>query len=409
MKRKIGGVNLKTWLGIFLFFHLFYGLVVFFFRGDIVSHVQLLLEYLHRGNFPFSRIIYNSFIFLIAEFLSLFTNLLPISEMKVTELGMFFKNERPYTLIAFVSYIYASIFVLSLATTFKFVITRKIILKLAGKESIPANFNVIVFLLLFIHPLAMFWKGAMYFGYLPYSSYHNSTIILLIPFSLWVFYLTIEWFDKKTLSKKNAFQIFVYNVISIFIKPSYFFVYSIAFPFVSLVKYRFKAKFFLSCLIVALSSIAMVALYYLVYIFDDNPVNKNSQVSIMPFAVWDWYSKNKILYALLSYVFPLTTLIFCYKSIIKEKMALFVLLSVLISVAIYIIFAEDGPRFSHSNFSWQILVSNYILFITYFSYWLKCRRKLNTRINLLIIVTVAMHVIAGIGYFARMLIYQTLS
>jgi len=409
MSKNILGVRLRTCFGIIIFFHVFYGTVVFFFRGDIISHVQILLEYLHQGNFPLSRTIYNSLVFSLAESISLITNLFPFSDMKVTELGMFFKNERPYTLITFINYVYASIFVLSIATTYKFLITRKIILKLAGSEVIPGYFNLIVFLLLFIHPVALFWKGAMYFGYLPYNSFHNSTLILLMPIALWIYYLTIDWFNIKTNPIKSAFQLVVYNTISIFIKPSYFFVYAFVLPSISIIKYRLTRKFFVSCLIILFSSIALIFLYYLVYIFDDNPINKSSSVSIMPFAVWDLYSNNKVLYSVLSYIFPLTFLILLFNRLVKEKMFLFVIFSVIISIFIYIVLAEDGPRFTHSNFSWQILVSNYILFITFFSYWLKYRKIIKQEFNLLIIFTLSLHIFSGLVYFIRMLFLQTLS
>ena len=90
---------------------------------------------------------------------------------------------------------------------------------------------------------------------------------------------------------------------------------------------------------------------------------RNSWIAIAPFAVWSLYSPQPLGSLLVSTAFPLSVLC-CYRDGIRGNAALkLAWLTFAVALATVILFAEQGPRFSHGNFGWGAYMALYILFL----------------------------------------------
>ena len=211
----------------------------------------------------------------------------------------------------------------------------------------------------------------MYVGKFVPTVWHNSTTILVFPFTLLLF-----WHQFLIISgeKKTNFKTLLFICILIFfnayIKPSFIFVYipsTFVFLLLNFVRKKTELKLFIiNCipLIFGFLCISIVSIF--TYIFQiGSPQDADSKIG---FDIFYIYKLSYQLYYLpivlfFCYLLPIASIIF-YPEILKYSPFTYALIICLFSLMISFTFIEEGPRLLHGNFIWQNVFSTYILFIT---------------------------------------------
>lgn len=321
---------------------IFASLIYFKIPTDIQDHAQMLVGFLN-GTLPIPAN--------------------PLYYLSVYALSFFQQNMSVLLAI--------SIFILSLAVTLKFVITKKVFGDyIAGGAREIGQLDKFValacFLLIFVFslPSTGILRGWFYLGQTPPNVWHNSTTIFLMPFALLLF-----WTSYKQLTNPKNYRIWIIVLLviaNVLVKPNFFWVFSIVYPLLLIIRIGINARFWLNILPVILGLLLSGTLYYL---FSHN--GGGGGIIISPFLVWSHFSSNIPLSIVASIFFPLTFLSFYWKEMLRSLLLKYAILSYLVSILIFLTIAETGERQLHGNFSWQCMVSNYILFMVVFMLWLE--------------------------------------
>lgn len=199
-------------------------------------------------------------------------------------------------------------------------------------------------------------KGRIYLGSITPNVWHNSTYTLCKPFSL----LTVYFFWQiYTLQRKESLEkvpmsqyiyLTLFAVLSMWAKPSFLAMFlpaCVIFLGVECLQTKFQSffnSFKIGCCFVP-SMVVLLIQNSIIYVGDEN-----SKVVISLGEVWGARSYNIPYSICLSFAFPL----FVY-AVSKNRDALskLCLLCGVVGVAIYYVFAEEGPRLLHGNFAWS--------------------------------------------------------
>lgn len=235
----------------------------------------------------------------------------------------------------------------------------------------------------------------MALGYIPVNTWHNSTTIMLMPVALLLFFRSYDFvnLNKESFFSKEALVLLLLTILSVLIKPSFFFVFVIAFPLFYLLNHKFSKPLMAVILICAAGLAAMMMIRQYVY------TGSGSQVVIKPFEAWSTWSTNIPLSLLASVAFPLTVIVLYPRQAKKDKLLQYSWLSFFIGLFIYILLNETGVRAIHGNFSWQTIVCNFILFLSSIIFLLKQKTDLKSRVAFAVF---AMHVVTGIIFIAKL-------
>ena len=314
-----------------------------------------------------------------------------------------------------------TVFVLSISVTAKYIITKQIIKEfLAGKTRLD-KYNskyiaLTAFALLFVFTIPdyynLFVLEQYYLGRVVPNVWHNSTVILLMPFALALFWQQYKVLNNKIKPKNKVLCIMtMLIVINLLIKPSFFFVFApVTFVFLWL-KFGLSRNFISSTLPILTGIFVLIAQYIIIYYFQYGYLSEeDSHVSFStPFRLWAefipaWYIPVALI---ISFLFPLLYYLSFSKKykdfLLLDKFAIsMTLLGLLISIFVI----EEGPRFLHANFFWQNVFCNYLLtmlvamhlLVRFFKNGMK-----GWRIKMLSIVFL-MQFISGIGYIGFILI-----
>lgn len=153
-----------------------------------------------------------------------------------------------YKLIIFSSKIFsikmASILILSLFVVLKFYVTYIYISSGAYSEVEDEKFALIATAVLFISPiyiLQVLFFNRFYIRSFPSNIWHNSTIIASTPFAVLLFWQSCK--QLRSWTALGFLNILLLVSLIALLKPSYIFVYILAFPLTALVvkKYFLKA------------------------------------------------------------------------------------------------------------------------------------------------------------------------
>jgi hypothetical protein len=195
--------------------------------------------------------------------------------------------------------------------------------------------------------------------------------------------------------------ILLFTIFTIFIKPSYFFVFAVAFPVYYLFHYGINMKLIYIGLVSVLAAGALLIIYR--YVF----TGTESSVTIAPLKSWMFWSSNIPLSLLSSILFPLLFIVF-YPEILKDnKLLHYGWINFLAAVIIYSLLAETGEREIHGNFSWQNIIANFILFLTtWVAYYpvLSEKPALQLKDKVLLLCYTA-HFITGLLFLAKLPIF----
>jgi len=300
----------------------------------------------------------------------------------------------------------SSALVLSLSVAAKFRITREICVEYyrdvlgdnAASDVIVVVWSVLL-LIVFSLPISTF-----YLGQIPPNVWHNSTTIFVMPFALSLFWLSYKQLVEP--APRRILFIGALCVLNVFIKPSFFFVFSLSYPLMLVRRFGLGRRMWRNLWPVVVGLIMLLVLYVLIYLLSFGSARVGeSGIAIRPFSVWSRYSSNIPLSLVASFAFPITYLAFYWREVSKHLLLQYSLLGSLISICIFVMLSETGPREFHGNFGWQCIICNYILFLVTTVLFAEKVNTVGLRNwkNKTILAAFLLHVLAGFLYLARAL------
>lgn len=190
-------------------------------------------------------------------------------------------------------------------------------------------------------------------------------------------------------------------IFSIFAKPSFIVMY-LPMVFLLLIYTYFFKKYYkeLFYYFLTLSLFTLLSLAYQYSITYE--AGSSSHVVIALLDVWHLYSNNIPLSIIVGNLFVVTFIIFAHKHISFESYFAIVLL--LIGIALFSIFAEEGKRFGDANFSWSYIIAQQIVFLSLLIDFFKKYSQLNRIARNLLMVALSMQIIDGLYYFINIFI-----
>jgi hypothetical protein len=291
----------------------------------------------------------------------------------------------------------SSTVILATAVTAKFILTKKFISnKIEHTKNTDTSKTVAILLsICLLFSFSIPWpQFNWYLGQIPPNVWHNPTTILLMPFAIGLYILSIE--QLKQANNQRIKWIYFLVLLNVFIKPSFFFVYSVAYPFFLFCKFRFGPSFWKNVLPVFAGFAGMFLVYHFVY-----ETQSGVKIVIHPLYVWRLYSHNIVGSLALSLAFPLVYILLYWPSLFKDRAFQFALTLFLGGILIFSLFSEMG-RESEGNFFWQCVVTMYILLMTLIADLANklCTQKIDWKIVLACALLVT-HAIAGCIYLMR--------
>ena len=208
-------------------------------------------------------------------------------------------------------------------------------------------------------------------------------------------------------AKRNGW-ILLLIALNLFIKPSFFFVFICAYPVMLLYKYRFRKEFWFSIIPVFLGGVLLIGQYIIIYKINTQVIKDTSSVVFMPF----WKNPelrediiNIPVSMFFSLLFPLTYFILNFRKLIQNQLFWYTFLSFAVSVLIFFFISESGPRASHGNFYWQIVITTWLCFFVALVALLKdFKSEAKSVKNSVLIFLFGIHTVMGGIYLAKILI-----
>ncbi|APD05857.1 hypothetical protein UJ101_00305 [Flavobacteriaceae bacterium UJ101] len=370
---------------VFLLFFIFYSFFYYRIGSDVRTHIDSIYAInLNEIKYPPNFLFY----FLI-NLLSAFSN--------------------KYHLI-----IINGVLLLSISWVFKYILS-KYILKELLKDIIKNDLYYILMAmsLLFVFSLhdINLLRGSYYLSRFTPNVYHNSTIIFLTPIAIIIFWKQYLIIINKDKSIKSILILSLLIIISLLIKPSFFLCYLPATGLFILLEFRkniFKnISYFIPMIIGAMVLLLQTILIYIYQIGSLN--NEDSYLKIGLFDFWNlmkyssYYFPVSIFFSLL---FPWILCFFYGGKIKNKKLYLYTILLNVFAFLIFILISEGGPRSTHGNFYWQIVITTYLLFLVSLSESLRrfiIDKTVKAKyINYIYIA----HVLSGLFYFFFMIILK---
>ena len=365
---------------IFIYYYLTYHI-----KTDIPAHAQLIKGYTSNSN-PFP-----------VNFLYYF----------VVYLLGFFSSEYSVLLIV-------SVYILVFATFFKYFIVKKIIYSELSKsfKNIEVISTVSSFLMIFAFslPSILIFKGLYYKYNFPPNVWHNSTTIFVMPFVVLLFWTSLK--QLKGFQVKRLFLITVLIVLNALVKPSFLFVYLLAYPILLFEKYLFSKLFWINLIPIIIALLLIIAEYY--FIYSGPKTEDNSSVAISFFYIFNninvelnWIYITIILTSTIvsGYFFPIVLLL-KNRALFKVEMIRFALICAFFGQIISNTFYETGARALHGNFYWQNFMCSFLLFFVCVLQLLKLiSANQNSWKKYRIEISVfCLHFLSGIIYFFKIIV-----
>jgi len=302
---------------------------------------------------------------------------------------------------------------LAFAGVYRFSLTRHKINGMLIHERMAAKDNwlsvilALSMLFVFALPIPSYFSDDHFFyigNYVP-NVWHNSTILFLFPFAMLLFELSYKQLEKYT-SSRNIW-IFLLILLNLCIKPSYFFVFIIVYPILLLFKYKLKKEFWLSIIPLVIGFFFLILEYWIIY-KTTTPSNKEaSSVIFMPFYRNPEFADLGLLPVSMAFslLFPLLYTFFNLPKLMKNRLFWYTFLSFIVSVLIFLFISESGPRASHGNFYWQIVITTWFcFFVTLLALVKDFKFYGKTFKNMMLATVFSIHVIIGVVYFVKILV-----
>ena len=299
---------------------------------------------------------------------------------------------------------------ISMANTTKYVLVREAFKEWTSDK--VAKWSAVALLVVYVVPLMYFLKpfgiflsaNNMYLGYYVPNVWHNSTILCMMPFAIACYLLSVKQF-KEYSDKRNGY-IALFLVLSILIKPSFFFVYVIAYPIVMLYKYGLGKEIYRSLIPLLIGCICLAFEYMTIYY---NGGNDGSSVVIdimVLFTLNFW--KQHALYFIVSMLLPILFLIIYGRRVVLDLEFWFVVIMLVGALGMGWCCRETGPRANDGNFGWQIIAAMWFVYYYMLKIMVADKRReiLSTGggdSHNIALAAYSIHVIMGVVYLAKFL------
>lgn len=316
-----------------LFMTVVFSYIMFLGFSDLQAHADIAMRMLREH-----RLFENNFLmYLMAIILTGFTGALVPTRLAIVLL-IVFSNTTKYVLV-------------------RNEMSETIPLRYAKMASLALLFVFVVPVFYFLKIFGVFLNAnTMYLGYYVPNVWHNSTILCMMPFAIMTFFFSVRQFDKYDGRRNGLITLFV--VLATLVKPSFFFIYVVAYPICMFVKYRFNKEFFYSFIPILAGCACVVYEYLSIY---DGEDGSGVVISVMPlFTLAFW--KSHIEYFAASILFPVLFVLFYWKEIRHDYEFWFVLIMLVVALGIKWCCAETGERALHGNFGWQVIAAMWFVF-----------------------------------------------
>jgi hypothetical protein len=301
---------------------------------------------------------------------------------------------------------------LALAGVYRFSLTQQKITEVVKENNFHLSYWFtallsISMLFVFAIPIPSYLSDDRFFyigNYVP-NVWHNSTILFLFPFALLLFEMSYKQLETYSLKRNTGILLLI--LLNLMIKPSYFFVFICVYPVIILFKYKLKKEFWWSILPLIVGFFFMILEYWVIY-KTALPSNKEaSSVVFLPFyrnpefAELGWLPVSMAF----SLFFPLVYSLINLPKMLKSTLFWYTFLSFVVSVLIFLFISESGPRASHGNFYWQIVICTWLCFFVSLLSLLKDFNHSGKSVKNIVLASVLLvHVVIGIIYFVHILI-----
>lgn len=262
----------------------------------------------------------------------------------------------------------ASVMVLTLSLVLKYLVAWLVFAPGTG-DGVNGNVAwyhkwgpVIVLSLLFTHSLPVWPALRLYLGQFPPNIWHNSTTIFLMPFALLLYYRTIKAFQAFTV--RDMLMATGLVIVNILIKPSFLFPLFCTFPVFMCWRYGLKKEFLRVLVVLLCGGIFIFIEYLLIYkcanVYDDS---SGIALQFFKFEVWRNFSQFPLLSLFASLFFPAMYVWRYFSKAKKDPVYIYTWSLFVASVLIYGVIIETGPRAYHGNFSFQVIICMFMLFL----------------------------------------------
>lgn len=259
-----------------------------------------------------------------------------------------------------------------------------------------------------------FFNKNLYVGQANCAVWHNVTLLMVKPFAFFSLYMTIMFFETKKIKWFLSSTLVI--LLSIYAKPSFIisflpavFIFFVLFcirqtehnnlqvlPYITNMVKRFKQEISFLVILSILSSIVLWGQYTATY--------KGATTSTIVFdflGVWSLYTPNVFGSLLLTFLFPIAVFLLVDKK--ESNTYLLAGIMTIISVILFAVFAEEGPRYAHGNFGWSLQVSVHIFFTMSLIVFVKNYTHLQNWKKYILSITLSLHIISGVFYLIKIL------
>lgn len=353
---------------------------------DIKIHNFYLVEYLEKGHFPIP----------------------PGYYAMIFAVDLLLRFKYPFVL--------SSILVLTVFLLWKFRILRTWISSTPGLATKYSY--LLAFGLMFYGPLVAPWVETdfWYLGKFTPTIWHNSTLIASLPFSLLLFHETLQWWKNET--SVSFWKMILFGFLVLLIKPSFLFCFIPLLPmFTGKVKGFRSMEFLFSLGYAVLFLIGIGLEKHLIYAWDpmiveEYAIAEQPQIQIRPFKIWLHYSFEPLWDFFSSFLLSISFLILWGKSPFSKPAFTFSFALLILSLLIFLTFAESGFREWHANFYWQIPIALLLHIWAMLDFVLDFQRKKGSVIHWktkLFLLLFGIHVLFGLAYWGRIFVERIIS
>jgi hypothetical protein len=248
-----------------------------------------------------------------------------------------------------------------------------------------------------VMPIVNWWKPTgLYLGQFAPTIWHNPTTIAAMPVAIVTFFACLRSLRSPTM--RNTVWLSAFVVLGASIKPAYVVALLPAFiPFFSWTAFVVHGMRLQLLVIRAAILIGPLLILFPLQSFLIVTL-KDTWMTVAPFAVWSYYSPHPLASLLLSVAFPFSVVVLYGDKLYGNLAVILAWLTFAVAVVIFILFAEEGPRFTHANFSWGTYMSIYILFLVSADFFF--RQPLSGR-SVPVLAFFFMHLASGIYFYWR--------
>ena len=266
------------------------------------------------------------------------------------------------------------------------------------------------FSLVIAGPISFVTFPNLMLGYLTPTTYHNPTIIVLKPLALGQFLLTVRVFfsgspESTQARPRGLLALTVVTFLGTLAKPAYAIA---AIPAVILCLFAYRrtldVRQKLSPVLWVGTAAGLVLAWQYVFLYGTG--SSDEGIAWAPLVVLHGFEPSNARLAVktvLSLAFPLSVALGDLRATLKDRPLVFCWVCLAISLFYDYLFMERGPRSSHGNLGWGVLITLFLLFFQSLVHLL--RRMKGGAVSISQKVSFALfgtHVVAGVVWYLAM-------